>query len=537
MKWASVLGIFVATLVVAGCTGGKFSERTANNAGGSGSGRNVLRYPIPALTKLDPAMVQDGDTIDILQQIFEGLVKWSEDSKVVPNLAESWTVSPDGKTYTFKLRKGVKFSNGREMTADDFKYTFERAADPNLSSETTETYLSAIVGIEDKLKGKAKEVSGVKVVDPQTLTITLDKPRPYFIGNLTYPASFVVCKEALDNGKEISDIKQMVGTGPFVAESFTPEQKFTMKANPTYWAGAPKLEGIERPIVKDAVTRFNMFRNGDVDLTRVERGDLAGIRKDDKLKDDLKFYERPNLYYVGLNCKTYPPFVNRDVRRAFAMAVDPDEICKTTLNGDNAVAHCILPPKVAGHRDNANYIKFNPAEAKRLLASAGYPNGANMPPLVLTHRDDQTDVADVAEKVVTQIRQNLGVKITITKLPWATYLEKNNKKTLDMFHMRWGADYLDPQNFLSTLLASYGPENKTNYKNPQYDALCMQADTLFNDDAKRMALYAQAEDIVLQDAPYIPIYFERNAELVSPRVKGMRESVFGHLPHTTTTLN
>jgi len=529
MKWAPVL-VLLITIGAAGCGGPKFSDRSSEGKS------NILRYPIPELTKLDPAMVQDGDSIDVLQQVFQGLVTWDTDSKVAPNIAEKWTISPDGKTYTFTLKKGVKFSNGRELTADDFKYSIERAADPKLKSPTTETYLSGIVGIVDKLHGKAKEVAGVKVIDPSTLAITLDKPMPYFLGDLTYPASWAVCKEALSDGAEITDVKQMIGTGPFKASEFVPNTKISLVANKEYWDGAPKLDGIERPMVKDASTRLNMFVNGQVDLTRVERADLAGINRDAEMSKKLKYFDRPSLYYVGLNCGTYAPFKKREVRQAFAMAIDPEEICKTTLSGINDVAHSILPPSVLGFRKDPNYIKFNVAEAKRLLAAAGYPNGQGMPPLVITFRDGQSDVQDVAEKVITQLRQNLGVRITTAKVPWTTYLDKHNRNEIDFFHMRWGADYLDPQNFLSTLLASYGPENHVNYKNPQFDALCRQADSFVGSEADRMALYAKAEDIVLQDAPFIPIYFQKDAELISPRVQDLRESVFGHLTHTTARL-
>ncbi|WP_144241329.1 peptide ABC transporter substrate-binding protein [Fimbriimonas ginsengisoli] len=531
MKWTPVLFLAVV-LGLAGCTGGKFSEKSSEGKA------NILRYPIPEFTKLDPAMVQDGDSIDVIQQVYEGLVKWGEDSKVTPNLAEKWDVSKDGMTYTFHLRKGITFSNGRAVTADDFKYSFERAADPKLASPTTSTYLAAIVGIQDKLNGKASEVAGVKVVDPSTLQIVIDKPRPYFIDDLTYPAAWVVCKESLKDGGEIQQVDQMVGTGPFIAKEFVPTVKITLVANKKYWdtEHSPKLEGIDRPIVKDAVTRLNMFRSGEVDLTRIERQDLVGINNDPKLKDDVKFFDRPSLYYVGLNCQTYKPFTDVRVRRAFAMAIDADDIVKTTLGGVNKVARSILPPSVLGYREKANYIPFDVAKAKQLLAEAGYAGGKGMPPLVLTHRDGQPDVKLVAERVVTMLRQNLGVEATTSMLPWNTYLDVHNKHKLDFFHMRWAADYLDPENFLSTLLASYGNENKINYKNPAFDALCRQGDSFVGEESQRLALYAQAEDMVLQDAPFIPIYFERAAELISPRVKGLRESVFGHLPHTTTRL-
>ena len=206
------------------------------------------------------------------------------------------------------------------------------------------------------------------------------------------------------------------------------------------------------------------------------------------------------------------------------------------LGDINEVANSIVPPGLPSHRKDAPAYKFNPAEAKKLLAAAGYPNGQGLPTLVLSHRDGQPDVRTVAEAVVTQLRQNLGVQAKTQMLPWNAYLDRNNRKQLDFFHMRWGADYPDPENFLSTLLASYGNENKTNYKNPEYDALCMQADTMVNNDEERWRLYNKAEDIVLKNGPFVPIYYQRDAELISPRVKNMRESVFGHLPHTTTSL-
>ncbi|MGV3615308.1 MAG: ABC transporter substrate-binding protein [Fimbriimonas sp.] len=532
MKWTSGV-VLAAVLCAVGCNGGGgggFSQRA------SAGKENVLRYPIPELTKLDPAMVQDGDSIDVLQQIYEGLTQWGENSQPAPGLAEKWEISPDGRTYTFTLKKGVKFHNGREVTAEDVKYSLERATSPKLASPTVGTYLNTIVGFDAKVSGKAKELEGVKVVDPGTITITIDKPRPYFLGRLTYPASFVVCKEALDADGEIVSTKQMIGTGPFKAESYTPDQVITMTANKEYHGGAPKLEKIERLIIKDALTRLNKFRTGELDLTRIERQDITAIQADDKLKGSLKFFPRPSMYYMAMNVGTYGPFKDPRVRQAFAMAIDKETIVKEVLGDVNEIANAIVPPGLPSHRKDAPAYKFDPAKAKELLAQAGFPNGKGLPTLVLSHRDGQPDVRLVAETLVTQLRQNLGVEAKTQMTPWNAYLDQHNRKKLDFFHMRWGADYPDPENFLSTLLASYGNENKINYKNPAYDALCMQADTMVNNDEARWKLYNQAEDIVLKDAPFVPIYFQRDAELISPRVKNMRESVFGHLPHTTTTL-
>ena len=530
-----------AVIAIVGCSKGNFSERS------SAGKENIFRYPITTdMTTLDPAKVQDGDTIDAIQQVFEGLVKWDEKNQIVPNIAEKWDVSPDGRTYTFTLRKGVKFHNGREVKAQDFKFSIERASNPDFSSPTAGDYLFAIDGFHERWTHKASEVRGVKVVDDYHLVIVADKPRPYFLGLLTYPDSYVVCKEALNGGGEIQKVEQMVGTGPFKAESFQPDQLLVLAANKDYRLGAPKIDKIERTIIKDAQTRLTKFKSGELDLTRIERQDIPGLLADPKFKDQIHFFERPALYYIGLNCQTYAPFKDRNVRRAFAMGIDAEKLVNDTLDGKNPdiiklggvnpIAKSILPPSVLGFRTNTNSIPFNLAEAKRLLAAAGYPDGKNLPPLVIYHRDGQTDVKLVAEAIATQVRENLGIECKTQMLPWGAYLDKHNKKELEFFHMRWSADYLDPQNFLSLLLSTTGDENKVNYSNPQFDALCAKGDTMVGNDVERLKLYAQAEDIVLQDAPFIPVYIEKDAELISPRVHGLRESVFGHLPHTTVSL-
>jgi len=530
----------IAAGVMIGCGKGDFSKNTSGVKG------TAFRYPISGTTKLDPAMVQDGDTIDAIQQVFEGLVKWDEKNQVVPNIAEKIDIGPDGRTYTFTLRKDVKFHNGRQVTAQDFKYSIERAANPDFASPTAKDYLFAIDGFDDRWTKKAKEIRGVKVVDDFHLILVSDKPRPYFLGLLTYPDSYVVCKEALDNGGEIDKTSQMVGTGPFKAENYVPDQTLVLAANKDYRLGAPKVDRLERPIVKDNQTRITKFKNGDVDLTRIEREDVAGLLADPKFKDQVHFFERPALYYIGMNCKTYAPFRNRDVRRAFAMAIDTQKICNEQLGGNDAdiksrggacpVATSILPPSVLGFRKDTNFIHYDVAQAKKLMAAAGYPDGKGMPSLTIYYRDGQTDVERVAVQVITQLRQNLGVECKTQMIPLGGYLDKHNKNQLEFFHMRWSADYLDPQNFLSLLLSTTGSENHIDYSNPAFDALCAQADTMVGKDTERLKLYAQAEDMVLQDAPFIPIYIERDAELISPKVHGLRESVFGHLPHTTTSV-
>lgn len=530
MRKAALLLVLPVGLV--GCGKGNFSDRSAKANAKTG----IFRYPIVTKpTTMDPGKVQDGDTIDVIQQVYEGLVGWNDKNEVTPKLAEKWEVTDGGKTYVFHLRKDAKFSDGTSVTADLFKRCIERNCDPKLHSETVSTYMTDIVGVSDVIDGKAKAVSGIKAVDPQTLSITIDQPRAYFLAKLTYPCAFAFNLSKLkDPSQEITTQDEMVGTGPFKFSKVAVDQEVDMTANEGYWGGRPKLNEIQRPYVGDASTRLNMYKNGDVDLVQLERADIDGLKKDATYKDQIHLFDRPAIWYIGLNCTQYEPLKNPKVRLALAMATDKDSIVNDTLGGVNTKADGILPPGVFGHRDKVAAVPYDPAGAKRLLAEAGFPDGQGFPKMEMSFRNNRPDIRLVAEAVGAQWGKNLGVKVGFRALEWGAYLAEDNKKTLPLFHMRWSADYLDAQNFLSTLLASYGNENKVNYSNPVYDDLCRRADAS-QDPEERKRLYGQAEDIVLHDAPYIPIYFQRDAELIRPSVQGIRDSLFGHLPHVAVT--
>lgn len=520
----------LTTLLAAGCGQGGFSKRTQQTQAG------VLRYAIPSNpTTLDPHVVQDGDTIDALMQVYEGLVGWGTDNKPTGLLAEKWDIEDGGRTYVFTLKAGAKFHNGREVTAEDFKWSIERATNPELKSPIARSYLGDIVGVVDKLERRATEVAGVQARDPRTVVIRIDKPRPYFLGKLTYLVSAVLPKDGVPL-TEIRKPEEMIGTGPFRVTRYEPTQLMVLEANAGYHEGAPKLARIERPVIGDALTRLNMYRAGNLDLLQLERQDVAVIQKDAALGGHLVFHDRPSLFYVGMNQLAYPPFKDARVRRAIAMAIDKKVVVDEILGGVNQIANSLVPPGIDGHRADAPALAFDPVAAQRLLAEAGFPGGKGLPQLTLFYRGDRPDVKLASEAIAVMLDKNLGVKVTLQDREWRAYLEAHNAKELGFFHMRWMADYLDAENFLSFLLATYGPENKVGYSNPEFDALTGPADVML-DGAERVKLYERADAIALNDAAIVPIYYQRDAELVRPRVKGLRDSVFGHLPHTTTTVS
>ncbi|MBX3119116.1 MAG: peptide ABC transporter substrate-binding protein [Fimbriimonadaceae bacterium] len=534
MRYTGILLVFAALLAVAGCGKGNFSDRVKS------AQRDVFRYPIPNNpTTLDPGVVQDGDTIDLLQNVYEGLVGWSTENTVEPRLAESWDISEDGTVYTFHLKKGVKFHSGREVTAEDFKWTFERncyKTDPNkFSNETAGVYLTDIVGVREKCAGTANDITGIKVVDPYTLTITIDKPRPYFLGKLTFIVSAVLDKDIVPMGQEINKPELMVSTGPFKCTEYVQEQVTVLEAFEDYHGGKSPVAKIERPVIKDAATRLNKYKAGEIDLVQLQRQDIEGVEKDPAIAGDLVLFERPSTWYIGLNADVLPPLRDKRVRQAIAMSIDKDQIVNGLMKGVNSVANGLVPPGVFGHRKDAKALPYDPDRARQLLAEAGYPGGKGFPQLTIYYRESYPDIQLVAVAVTGMIKENLGIDAKGQTMEWRAFLEKNNAKKQPFVHMRWAADYLDPENYLSFLLASYGPENRLNHHNPEYDRLCAMADTELNPE-KRKQLYAQAEDIGLDDAVIVPIYYQRDAELISPRVKGIRSNLFGHLAHTTLKL-
>ncbi len=540
-------------VILSGCSVAKTPPGGGANGGGIASGAvvttnsNTLHYALTAeATTLDPATVQDGTTIDLLQCIFEGLVKWDEKNRIVPGMAEKWEISPDGKTYTFHIRHGVKFHNGREMTADDVKYSFERSCDPATKSQTASDYLKDIVGAADRIANKSgvSDISGIKVVDPYTLTIAIDSPKPYWLGNMTYPTGYVVCKEEISRtGGVVSDLSAS-GTGPFKLAEYKGNYRIVLAANPDYYGGRPKLDFIERPVMIDANLRLNNYEAGKLDIVDLSPRDLDRVSSDPKMSSDLKEFPRAATWYLGLNTDAPgSPFGKREVRQAFAMAIDKPEIIRVALKGKADLANAIVPPGMDSYAPKITPLPYDPAQAKMLLAKAGFPEGRGFPTLTLSFRQDMPWVADTSQIVASQLKTNLGITVQLRPMEWGVFLKERTAKSMAFSHLRWGADYLDPQNFLSVLLHSSKkvngiedhPENGVGYSSPEFDRLCDQAD-VESDVPKRMALYAQAEQIAVNDAPWVPIYYQRDLELIKPRVGHLRDALLGHLPHVTTTV-
>jgi oligopeptide transport system substrate-binding protein len=482
-----------------------------------------------APTSLDPGLVQDSPTIGLLADVYDGLVGYDDHNDIVPRVASKWEIKDGGRIYVFTIRDNAKFQNGRQVTASDVKWTFERNTAKNFPSPTAPDYLSDIVGVKEHSAGSSAVISGLKVLDDHHLQVTLIGPRPYFLGKLTYPCAAILAKEAVgESGTQINSISQAIGAGPFQITDYKPDQQIELSAFSQYYLGKPKVAHVKRPIVKDFATSFNMFRSGNLDFIGLERQDVAAAENDPKLKAQMHSGPLPALYYVGMNQTAYKPFADRRVRMAVAMSIDRNKIANVYLHG-LTTANGFLPPGIPGFRPDLKGIPYDPSGARALLAQAGFTSGSQLPTLTMTYRSERPDAEVLAEEVAAMLKDGIGLNVSLQKMDMSAFFATRNRRELQMYLGSWYADYLDPQNFLSLLLTTNASANRDGYSNSTFDALCAQADQEQDRD-KRLKLYQQAEDVLLGDAARIPIYVDRDVSLVSSRATGVQFNLFGKLP-------
>jgi len=510
----------VLILVSCGGEGGDESELTPEPAPTvekiqpiSSGGNLIMTLGNQDPPTLDPALVGDTTSAFIVRQLFSGLVRLDNEMKVQPDLAEKWEISADKTTYTFTLRKDARFADGKSITSEDVYYSLERATDPKLANSLpAKTYLNDIVGVKDKLDGKATEISGLKVLDPQTIALTIDKPKMYFLSKLCHTTSFVVDRQVVEkSGKDWTE--QPNGSGPFEIERWEHNQTLVIKRNANFYRAKAKLDRVKFLIGAAASNAMVLYEEGKIDAVEVYASALARVRDpNNSLSKELVSIPQLSLTYIGMNV-TIPPFDDLKVRQAFALLLDRERIAEVSLHGSVKPAKGILPPGIPGYNSELPALKSDLAQAKKLLAESKYGGAANLPPIA-AYGSWATTMQEIAEK-------ELGIKIEVRSYEkFSDYLQALDKNQLAMFDISWIADYPDPENFMDVLLRSKSGENHTAYANPEIDALFDKAATE-TDDQKRWSFYREAEKRILTDSPIIPIYHNTQSMLIKPYVKGL----------------
>ncbi len=480
-------------------------------------------YRFPLATDpptLDPAHVTDTTSHSVVSEIFNALVMYDQELRIVPDIAERWEISTDKLTYTFFLKKGVKFHDGRECTAEDFRYTFERVLNPSTQSPRT-GFIDRLKGAKAYMAGQASAVEGIKVIDTYTLQLTLEQPFSLFLHLLTYSSNYVVPQEVVEQyGKDFTS--HPVGTGPFRFVEWKHDDHILLEANPDYFKGRPPLDKILYRIIPEEITRFEEFKAGNLEHSDIPSGQFLRVKQDPELSKLLVSYPNLGTYSFRFNMEK-PPFQNnKALRQAFNYAIDRRAISEIILEGRVIPAKGVLPPTMPGYNPDLQGYTYDPEKAKKLLAEAGYPNGQGFPSIDLYFNTNETH-QKIAELVQAQLRE-LGITIGLRTLDWAAYIKLVDDGGTLFHRMGWIADYPDPENFLTVLHHSRNigpPGNSARYSNPQVDALLDRADAA-EEWEERKRLYQEAEKIIVEDAPWVYVYYYSTNLLFQPYVRGLR---------------
>ncbi len=471
---------------------------------------------------LDPAISGDATSHEYIVQIFSGLVSLDDNLEPAPDIAQKWEVSNDGRTYTFYLRHDVKFHSGREVKAEDFKYSWQRACDPATGSMTAATYLGDIVGVSDVLAGKSKDISGVKVIGDYTLKVTIDAPKSYFLSKLTYPTAFVVDKANVESGNKWW--RSPNGTGPFKLKQWEENNSLVLERNELYYG---KLAGVNSVVFHLwAGVPMNMYETGEIDVASVSEDYV------DKVTDEAgPFYRElmivPELSftYIGFNT-TKPPFDDANIRRAFSQAIDKDKLVSLAFKDMRQRADGILPSGIPGFNKGLSGLNYDVSKAKQLIKESKYGDVSKLPPITLTTSGWGGLMPPGLEAIIQQWRENLGVEVKVRQLEPERFIYHLREEKDEMFDMGWIADYPHPQDFLDILFHSGTDNNYGEYSNPEVDALLEKASVEPNNKLS-LVLYQQAEQKLVADAACIPLWFGRNYILVKPYIRGYNLNPMG----------
>lgn len=507
-------------------------ETEANAEGQSGrlAEEQVFILPGAEPPTMDPHLSGDATSAEYVVEIYSGLMAYDRDLNLIPDIAESYEISDDGLVYTFKLRPEAVFQNGKPIRAEDFKWSFERACDPATGSPTADTYLGDIVGCRDKLQGKADEVAGVQVVDDLTLQLTIDEPKGFFLAKLTYPTAYVLDRENVESDPEW--FKQPNSSGPFILDTYAPEEgAIVLVRNDNYYREPkPTLERViyvvNAPIPPITGYTEGLERLGAADRTYdaipVGMANFSMVTDpNNPLSKEFVSANTLSVFYIGFNVAK-PPFDDPKVRQAFNLALDKRRMVRLVFQGAVPVANGIVPPNMPGYQNpDLSDFEYDPERALELIAESSYGDVSELPDITLTVSGSGGEVGPIVESVLKSFEENLGLTINVEQVPWPDFLADLNRPDMpyQMYQLGWIADYPDPQNFLEVLFHSRSSQNHGNYRNPQVDALLDQARGA-QDPEERLALYRQAEQLILEDAAWIPLYFDVENWLVKPYVKG-----------------
>lgn len=528
----------------------------------------VLRYNVGAEPQyFDPRKATGIPEFTMLLNLFDGLMRYDINGQLVPSIAESYTVSTDGLLWTFKL-SDAKWSNGEPLTAQDFEYSWKSALSPEIASEYAyqlyyikngEAFNSSIPKdgnyyypkvdangelvtdadgnvVPDLEKPFDVNSIGVKAIDDKTLEVTLEAPTPYFSSLLTF-TTYLPINKKLDqaNPDWAKSADNYVSNGPFRLTKWEHNNVIEMEKNPNYWdKDVVKLDKIVFTMVEESSTELLMFENNEIDW-----GANPPLPELERLLAEDKVIINPYLgtYYYLFNV-TREPFDDVRVRKALTYAIDRESIVKNITKAGQLPATAYVPPGVPDAEPGSDFRTvggdffepYNPEEAKRLLAEAGYPDGKGFPEFTLLYNTSEAHKT-IAEAIQRMWKETLGINCTLTNQEWKVYLDNRSTLNYDVARAGWIGDYTDPMTFIDMWVTG-GGNNDTGWGNPEYDALVKEAKSS-GDQKVRMEAMHKAEKILMDEIPIAPIYFYTRPELIKPYIKGAYTSALGYTDFKT----
>lgn len=553
-NFLKVAGVSAAALGLAACGGSKSGSTatSGSTAGSTAGGVNTAGFTVQYGSNpetLDPALNSAIDGANTIITIFEPLLLINENNEVVGGQAESWETSEDGLTWTFTMRDGLKWSDGTDLNAKDFEYSFKRMVDPNTAAPYAETCLGMIDGFEeaagfpdadgnptaepnpDALNVKASD-------DGKTLTIVLSYPCSYFDKMAAFATMSPVQQATVEaNGDAwCTSPDTFVSNGPYMITDWTPSERIVLTKNPNYVGGwdSSKIvsDTITLLLLEDSSASYAAYNSGEAVLVKdVPTDEIPSLTK---AEDGGDFYVDTILgtYYVSLNLQR-DAFKDAKVRKALSLAIDRDYVANTIMQGTYSAADSIVGPGIVDEsgyfHDNGNapYIsadyEANLAEAKKLLEEAGYPNGEGYPTIEYSTNDAGYHVP-LAE-YLQQAWGDLGITLTINKMEWSSFTPARRAGEYDVARNGWVMDYNDPSNMLDLFCSGNG-NNDGKYSNPEFDA-AIDASRVA-DSAEHFAQLHKAEDILMEDMGCLPIAYYNDYWLQSPALKGTWHSPYGY---------
>ncbi len=532
---ALLLTAVLGTSVLAGC---------GDSDSSSGSNEQHLIHNLGTEVKtIDPALNNAVDGSIVIANAFEGLYRMDENLKPVPGVAESYTLSDDKLVYTFKLRKDAKWSDGKEVTAEDFKYSWTRALDPKVAADYA-FQLYYIKGAEEFNTGKGKaEDLGIKVVDPQTLEVTLKNPTPYFLELTAFPTYMPVRKDIVEANKDTWTQKAdtYVSNGPFKMTNYTMKDSYEFVKNDNYWnKDSVKLDKLTFKMLADETAAYAAVKNGEMHVSdkvpsvEIQKGKEEGL---------VQIFDQLGTYFYAINVnnnadkldsKVREALSKKEVRQALNLAINREQIVKEVAKGEQVPAWSFVPKGIKSEdgKEFADKKYWTPedndgniAKAKELLAKAGYKDGKGLPEFELAYNTDEGNKA-IAE-AIQQMWAKIGVKVKLTNQEWAVFQDARKNGNYQIARHGWVGDYLDPMTFLDMWMTGLG-NNDPKFANKDYDELIRKA-MKETDVAKRKEALRQAEDILMDEMPIIPIYYYTQVKAVDSKVKGFVVSPLGQV--------